>query len=527
MVGFHGVTAEEAWAALEPVAPGGIILFGRNIVSGSQVAGLVAGLQALAAATGGGQRLSAPALLVAVDQEGGRVARLGADQGFTEFPGNMALGAIAGRGAAKQAARAVAVAMGRELALAGVNLNLAPVLDVNNNPGNPVIGERSFGEDPEAVAGLGRAAVRGYLAGGVLPVGKHFPGHGDTDLDSHLTLPRVPHDRERLRRVELLPFRRAIEAGMPAVMTAHVAFPAVEPGGLPATLSGPVLTGLAREELGFDGVIITDAMEMKAVSDCWGLGRATVMALAAGADLILLGETRLAPEAAAAVVDAVARGRLPEGRLDAAVRRVLTLKARLGRVRRARETTNDGAERRLLAERVAALSITLVRDQTGLLPLSGESDRPWLVVGPDPDLAEAVGEVHRATTGLPYGAWPDARFRAQAVALAQSASLVVVGSRSAGGLNPGRPATPEQAALAALLEGLLATGRPVVWVALGAPYDLTLAPAAPVYLATYSSSRPSLRALAAVLVGRARPRGRLPVTIPGLYPRGHGLDMLL
>ncbi len=552
-----------AVAADWAVPPGGVILYGPNIAPPPATSGrlqaLIAALQRRALAAN--PRLG---LLVSIDHEGGRFTHLRSVHGFTDFPGSMALGAIRDAARAGAAARAAAVAMARELAWVGVNFNYAPVLDVNNNPGNPIIGERSFGENPGAVAALGVEACLGFAEGGVIACGKHFPGHGDTGVDSHLDLPTVSHPMGRLRDVELAPFVRAIRAGVPCIMTAHVVFPAAAPDGLPATLSAPVLSGLLRRDLGFDGAIVTDALEMRAISGRWGVGEAAVLTLVAGADIALVGTPGAAGVAREAIVAALDSGRLPEARLDEAVRRVLALKAGAGLLEPAgglgrpgsaaggagpgaggagsgagdppsRYPDFDAAEHRRLAESIAAKSVTLVRDLVGLLPLDPATPDMWAVVSPVAGLAEALARLHPQTSELRYApgasappvdAPPlgDPSFLSEVRAAATSAGVVVVATRVTGGVTPNSPPTPHQREVARLLEILLDTGRPLVWVALGTPYDLALVPRAPVYLATYSTRQPSLDALAAILTGRARPAGTLPVSIPGHYHAGHGLE---
>lgn len=559
---------DPALAADWAVPPGGVILYGANIPpppdTAPKLAALVAALRARAEAAG-----SRPRLLVSIDHEGGRFTHLGSEHGFTEFPGNMALGAIAaasgepggaaGPAAAEAAARAAARAMAAELAAVGVDLDYAPVLDINNNPANPIIGERSFGQDPWTVAALGEASCRGFVEGGVLPCGKHFPGHGDTEVDSHLGLPRVPHSLDRLRAVELVPFARAVKAGLGAVMTAHIVFPAaaglapaVAPVGaaahaqsLPATLSPAVLEGLLRRELGFDGVIITDALEMKAIADRWGVAEAAVTALGAGADLILLSRPGQAGSVREAIAAAVREGRLAAERLDEAVRLVLELKAAAAARPGDRPAERaapapaagapadgappfDAAAHRRLAASIAARSVTLVRDLLGLLPLDPAGPGLWSVVSPTPELVEALGRVHAPVRDLPYVDAADPSVLAEVRSAARSSEVVFVATRMTGGVGPVAPRRSRSTARGAeapalLVEAALDSGRPVIWVALGTPYDLALLPRAPVYLATYSSSRPSLQALADVVTGRARPLGRLPVSIPGLYGAGHGL----
>src|SRR5205085_724853 len=257
---------------------GNVLLFSRNVREAGRVLERAASLQAIARE--GGQRYP---LFIAIDQENGIVQRLG--EAATIFPGNMALGAIG----SDEIAYKVALATGRELQALGINMNLAPVVDVNNNPANPVIGVRSFGEDAQQVARLGAAMVKGYSAAGILSCLKHFPGHGDTAIDSHLALPTIPYPLERLEALELVPFRSGIEAGAESVMIAHVSFPALtRQDTLPATLSSAIVQGLLHEQFAFNGIILSDCMEMKAISETFGTERAAVMALQAGIDLVLV-----------------------------------------------------------------------------------------------------------------------------------------------------------------------------------------------------------------------------------------------
>ncbi|MCG8467771.1 MAG: beta-N-acetylglucosaminidase, partial [Gemmatimonadetes bacterium] len=317
-------------------------------------------------------------LLVAADFEAGPGYRVGGVYalpnmldlgGATRFPPAMAFGATDDEGLAYEAGRITAV----ESRALGVHLNFAPVLDVNNNPENPIINTRSLGEDPDRVAALGAAYVRGARDAGLLTTAKHFPGHGDTGTDSHVALPVIQGDRARLDALELVPFKRAIEEGVEAVMTAHVAAPSIlGDEAPPATLSPYFMTELLREDLGFDGVLFTDALDMAAVVDGYGAQETAIRALEAGADVLLMPtEPTLAIEA---VVSAVERGRLSEERIEASVRRVLKLKALAG-LDRSRSVSADGVADAVgidahtaFADSVARRSITLVRDDAAVVP---------------------------------------------------------------------------------------------------------------------------------------------------------------
>ena len=325
LFGWSGDTPDEsrtvndhAAALVDEFAVGGVVLMGRNIGPPAQTRGTIAELQGRAKARG------LPPLFVAVDQEGGRVQRLGPPH----YPAHPAARATGDTGDPEQA-RVAARRIGEGLRDLGFNWDFAPVLDVNNNPQNPVIGDRAYGTDPALVAAMGAQAVRGFQEdAGILACGKHFPGHGDTDTDSHHALPRIGHGQARLDAVELVPFRAALAAGLAAVMTSHILFPALD-ARLPATLSPATLTGLLREELGFDGLIITDDLEMKGVAEGWGAAEAAVLATQAGADLLLCCHTwETQRQIQRALVRAVETGRLPKARIDESVARIAAAKAR-------------------------------------------------------------------------------------------------------------------------------------------------------------------------------------------------------
>ena len=306
MLGFtdQNLSFVEEWAREEGL--GGAILFARNLGAP----------QAIAALTDRLRRLT-PDLppLIAVDQEGGRVARLA--EPFTLWPPARALGRLG----SEDLAFHVGQAMGAELAGAGFTMDMAPVLDVDTNAANPIIGDRSFGGDPALVGRLGSAFARGLTEAGVLPVGKHFPGHGDTAADSHLTLPVVPHGRDRLLSVEVAPFRTAAPH-LPAVMTAHVLYPGLD-AEHPATLSAGILTGLLRTEIGYDGLVISDDLEMAGIAHRWPAGEAACRFLAAGGDLVLVcHRPEFQREALAALRRAAGRGEIPASRLEEARERV-------------------------------------------------------------------------------------------------------------------------------------------------------------------------------------------------------------
>ena len=334
IVGIPGTGLDAATRqTLEALGPGGVILFRRNVGTVEELRELTRQLHALP---------SCP--LVCIDHEGGRVLRV--DEPFTRFPPAAAVG----RSGRPEIAYRVGRAMAAELASVGIDLNFAPVLDVHSNPANPVIGDRSFAPDPTLAAAMGVALMRGLLDDGVLPCGKHFPGHGDTETDSHLELPVVRRSRAELEATELVPFRAAIAAGIPLLMTAHVVYPALDPD-VPATISRRVLHQLLRIEMGFDGVIASDDLEMRAITDGRTIGDAAVASLRAGADVLLVCQDLARAVAAVGAVEAAVRqGGLAAGAIVDALARM----ARLRSMRRMSEMTAcelpNPAHRQLLQE---------------------------------------------------------------------------------------------------------------------------------------------------------------------------------
>ncbi|RKT52131.1 glycoside hydrolase family 3 protein [Saccharothrix australiensis] len=487
--------------------PGGVVYFNNpshdNIDTPRQVARLSNGLQ----------RASRIPLAISTDQEMGLVTRIGAP--VTQFPGNMALGA--GR-STRDAERAAAITA-RELRALGVNQNFAPDADVNSNPANPVIGVRSYSSDPRLAAELAAAQVRGYQQHplsrtAVSAAAKHFPGHGDTDEDSHSTLPLVDRTVEQWRELDAPPFRAAVAAGVDSVMTAHIRMPRIDPSGEPATLSKPVID-LLRRELGHDGVVITDSLAMDGVRKLHPDAEIPVLALKAGVDQLLMPvDLRLAIDS---VVAAVRGGELTEQRIDQSVLRVLRMKALRGMLtdRYVDEGAVDsrvGTPEHLAAARaITDRTVTAVRNEA--LPLRTR---------PSAALVTGWGETTTRTlagllggTALPTGSAPDEARIAEAVRAAGAADLVVV-------LTNGLSKQPAQQAL---LTRLLETGRPVVAVAVQNPYDVAHT-AAPNWLASYSYGAGSMESVAKVITGEVRPRGTLPVAVPGPtpYPLGHGVS---
>lgn len=518
--------------AIAKYQPGGVIYYTTrnnddNIGDLAQVATLSNGLQDAA--------LELPAgipLQISVDQEGGSlVARFGAPA--TQMPGNMALGAGRSAADAKRSARII----GTELAAVGVTQPYAPDADVNVNPNNPVIGIRSVGGDPDLVSELVAAQVKGFHIGGVSAVAKHFPGHGDTGVDSHFGLPQVTHTREQLEAIDLPPFRAAIAAGVDTIMTAHVVLPAVDPSGVPATMSRKILTGLLRKELGFDGLIVTDALDMAGATATFPPDVAPVQAVLAGADQLLV-----PPEmdtAFGAVLSAVRSGEITAKRLDASVYRILLHKLRRGlfddpHVDPVTAQQVMGAPQHLaVAQAITNRTTTLVKNDAGLLPLEA-GPRDVLVAGwgvtTTATLATALAARGATTQVLQSGTTPTQANVDDAVAAAEDADLVVVSTNNAYAVDAttGNP-TAAAAAQTALVKALLATGTPVVVAAMRNPYDVASFPEAPTVVDTFGYTADQVEALVRVLFGEVNPRGRLPVTIPGtdgtgeLFEFGHGL----
>ena len=317
--GFHGDTLSEEFISLiKEYKIGNVILFLRNVKSASQLRRLCADIQSLIRAETG-----YPAFII-IDQEGGMVTRL--PQEAVNVPCSMA---IAATGDPENAAKASEITI-RQLRGLGANFNMAPVLDVNNNPQNPVIGIRSFGDDPEKVASFGLASARPYRGSGVLCCGKHFPGHGDTAVDSHLGIPRVDKTEAELEQVELVPFRRAIQGGIPAIMISHVMFPALEPRQVPCTMSRKVITGLLKEKLGFQGLVLTDCMEMLAIQNHYGTPQGVVASIQAGVDLAEVSSTiSLEWDTAKAVNEAAQRGDFDMAEIAASVEKILAYKKQI------------------------------------------------------------------------------------------------------------------------------------------------------------------------------------------------------
>lgn len=515
MLSFSGPNVPpevSAVIARQPIA--GVILFRALNVSGpGQVRELTVALQRAA------HHSDQPPLLVATDQETGTLFAI---PGTTPFPGNLALGATRD----PQLAERMANAVGLELAAMGVNINLAPVCDVHINPENAVVGARSFGGDVNMVAQMAGAYVRGLQAAGVAATAKHFPGHGDTTLDSHYGTPILDHDVARLRAIEFPPFRSAIDAGARLVLTAHIALPQLDARqDLPATLSPIILQKFLRGELGFRGVIITDAMDMQSIAQEHMI-LDSVAAAAAGVDVFLSGPAQAgATVMYDSILHAARRGLLAPAELDASAARVLELKAWCALAPQPDLSVVNCAAHNALADEIAARSITLVRDTARQLPLRLNHDARVLVIVPTPQdltpadtssfetiaLADAVRRYHPQTDEIVLPLDPPPSDLAALRLQFERYDHIIIGT-----LN-----TPQHAGQATLVRAALETNPHTLVIALRMPYDLQCFAQAPTYLCTYGIQPPSLRALAAVLFGHAAPQGALPVSIPDLYPLGY------
>lgn len=498
---------------------GGLILFGGEVYETAELTNAL-------------QKLAAVPLLFASDFERGTGNQV---TGATLFPPLMALGAAGSEDLAYEMGRITAVE-GRAL---GIHMTYAPVVDVNVNPDNPIINTRSAGDDPALVSRIAAAFIRGCQASGMIATAKHFPGHGDTAQDSHSLLPTIAADAARLRSVELVPFKAAVEAGVRAVMTAHLWVPALEPKpNLPATLSPAILTGVLRCELGFKGLIVTDAMEMAGITAAFSPEEAALEAVLAGADMVLL-----PPEPARVagfLADAVREGRLPVARVDASVRRILGAKAALG-LHRNRLVRIDAISRivapRAFLDQAAATferSVTLVKNEGAPLPIIPDPAAKTIVLSLSSDkgdyyagrvLVEEMKKRDPNVTGFFADGDTGAEELESAVSACSGAARVVVALFSR--LTSGKGSVDLEPRHADLIRRLAAgeNGPPVVAVSFGSPYFLTRIPEVDAYVCLYRNTPETQRIAVRALFGEIAVEGRLPVSLPGLFPVGHGLVM--
>lgn len=508
IAGFKGITmSEEIKHLIHTYHIGGIILFGRNIGTPEEILQLTNSLQAEAKKAG----YETP-LLICIDQENGVVRRLG--EGATIIPGAMLLGATHEPKNAKKAGYLT----GKELKALGINWNLAPVVDVNNNPKNPVIGVRSFGEDPEDVAAMAKNSMLGMQEAGVMTTLKHFPGHGDTSVDSHLDLPVIDHDLDRLHAVELVPFKECMAAGADAVMSAHVYFPALEKKeNVPATLSHSVITGLLREQLGFDGVITTDCMEMDAIAKRIGTVEGCVQAVEAGVDFVMVSHLHdLQEQAVLRLAEAVESGRISEQRIEASIERIEKL---------ARKYTSwveidaDAAVPEFVGsdkhhEEMRAIYEQGITEVKGPgIPIAAE-DRV-LLVHPKNEyammvedkryatltMAEQMKKIHGNVASVEIDG--DGPRHLDMKELASRYDHIVVLT-----LNADKHESQRK-----LVNDLIESGKPVDVIAVRSPYDAAYFPNANRVICTYEFTQSAFEVVAGYLAGKTSIKGRLPVIV--------------
>lgn len=493
---------------------GGIILLEKNISDPNTTSRFISNLQEIASAN------NLPPLFIAMDQEGGQVSRLRRSQGYTEFPSPMAL--AAGYNDCEGVKQASTV-MALEMMSIGVNMDLAPVLDVNNNPENPVIGVRSFSSDPQKVSICGIAVLDSLTQNNIIGVGKHFPGHGDTTLDSHISLPVITHTLSHLEKVELIPFQEAITRRIPALMVAHIVFPAIDNTPfLPASLSNKILNYL-RDEMKFDGVIFTDALTMEAITKSGNSASiAAAKSIKAGADVLVFGEgSSIQYESYSTIISWVKSGQIPMSRIDEAVTRILALKFQyqlikpspLSRTTKEKSNLVGSAYNQKIAEEIAQRSITVLRNEENLLPLPLSTTPKIILAENEYSRSSGITINISATQTILIGLEPNATDIERVLSASEGNSIVIVTTSNVN-KNP--------ASRSSLVKALVKANRKIVVIATGGPYDLLYFPEIKTYLTTYGVSPFGIQALNNVLLGREKSTGKLPVELPGLYKIGDG-----
>jgi len=445
-------------------------------------------------------------LLAAADYEGGPVFSP-ETLGLPDLPTNMMIGAA---GSEKDCAM-LAYLSGLELKKAGLNLDFAPVLDINTEPSNPIIGVRAFGDNPYEAARLGAAVAHGFQAAGIAAVAKHFPGHGAAKLDSHLEIPRITLSREDMELHER-PFARAISEGVPVIMTAHAVYPALDAGNI-ATFSTAVVNGLLRGEMGYKGVVVSDSLEMKAASGEIGIGRAAVRALKAGVNLLLIGSGDPG-ETIAAIRSAVESGELPAARIEESCRLVSALKKKYAKPARRSGGLEVSQTYRDVSRSIARDGVTLVRNAEGLVPLAPAASRTICAVFFTPP--RFSGGMTAFSGPLMKKGWkvtlynsraePAAADEARALECAKNADITIAGSFQ-------WAAKPVRSQVA-LIKKLLSSSKRTVLLSLMSPYDIPSYPEAKTVLALYGATRFSAEAAAEIIAGAIQPKGRLPVKLP-------------
>lgn len=479
---------------------GNFILFSDNIGDKNEVIELTKSIQKKLQ-----KYIKIPAI-ISTDQEGGMVTRI--HKGVTVFPSNMAFAAANEDESTFEEGKIE----GEELRSLGINMNIAPVMDVNCNPKNPVIGCRSYGDNPESVSRLGIGLIKGLKEKGVIAVAKHFPGHGDTSVDSHLSLPTVNYDIKRLKEVELLPFKNAIDRGADAIMSAHVLFPKIEPDKIPATLSSKVLTGLLKNKMGFKGLIITDCMEMKAIADFYGSDKAAIKAIVAGADLICISHSKeVQKKCVKAIKDAVLNGEIPEERIDEAVKKILDIKCKYDIGNNLKGKTCS-KENKAFAEKISSKSITLLKDDKNLIPLKGKvvsvSTKAIALTGADDKIKIEKSFCHKLNSvckgvefEIPMN--PEDDLIDEIVKKSLYADRIVIGIYNAS-MNKNQ---------VKLVEEINKVNPNIILVSLRNPYDILYFKEISTYINAYEYTELSIESTIKVLKGEIKAKGVSPVKI--------------
>lgn len=502
----------DAAAFLQEYQPGGVALFGYNATNPEQITDLTNDIQSHLIAAG-----SIPAWL-AIDQEGGIVSRLSNDNGFTNFPVNMAVAATGNTAYA----HAIGQAMAEELRAVGINMNLAPVADVETNPDNPVIFRRAYSADPTLTGQMVAAMVQGLQQGGVLATAKHFPGHGATDTDSHVELPVVTSDRAGLDATELVPFRAAINANIGAIMAAHIWYPALDDAEIPGSLSPRVITDLLRNELGYQGMIMTDALDMDAIDARYRLNQASRMAIDAGIDLVTPGPhvgldtQRGAIDAIAAAVDA---GEIPLARIEDSVSRILHAKEQYGLLdwtpldAAAASSRINRTEHEALISDTLNAAVTLAFDRTNSLPLSPNQTVALIYPATSPSIASRCEPLQPNLQLVGVSLGPTDEEIGWAVGAAEQADRVIVFTADA----------HRNLAMQTLVRAL--PPDKTIVVAQRSPYDLNHFPEITAYLLTYSPQIAGAEAACRAVFGTQSLTGVLPVTLSDNLPVGTGIHL--
>ncbi|MDD4080401.1 MAG: beta-N-acetylhexosaminidase [Eubacteriales bacterium] len=496
-----GIPAEFARTVREHKI-GNVVLFARNVRSAPQLKALCADIQALV------QEATGYPAFIAIDQEGGAVSRLSED--CTAVPGAMALAATG----KPENSRVAGQITGRELQALGVNFNLAPVLDINSNPDNPVIGVRSFGDTPQEVTTFGVEMARGLMESGILCCAKHFPGHGDTAVDSHVGLPMVNKPLEELLAFELIPFQAAIEAGIPGVMSTHILFPQLDAEKVPATMSPVIMTDLLRGRMGFDGLILSDCMMMGAIADHYGTVKGMAQAVQAGVDLVFASHSaELAAQGAQQIRQDLRSGFLNANQFRASTERILRYKQAIRPPAPETFAIVGGPKHRRLSQSLHEQALTAVRLPTGGLPRVGKNPMfigclPFEVSQADTPHAATVSfadQLHASFGGTAHvmSGNPDQEETTRIASKAKGHSCLIIGTYYAH-QRPGQQA---------VVHTLRQTGIPLITIALGSPYDLSGLPYSVSAIAAYAYNPPTLRALRRLLAGEISANGRLPVAL--------------